>query len=63
MRIYECPDCGSVKLAKDWVYCSNPCDDVAMYEIMDWGKTEIPAKVRELVLAYQNERKKQVIIP
>jgi hypothetical protein len=63
MRIYECAECGDVKLAKDWAYCSNPCDDVAMAEVMDWGKTEILEKVGVLVMAYKNERSKQAIIP
>ena len=38
MRVYECAECGNLKLSKSWAYCSNPCDDVAMVEVMAFGK-------------------------
>ena len=38
MKIYECADCGSIKIAKDWTVCSNPCEDNPMYEVLMFGK-------------------------
>lgn len=38
MKIYECADCGSIKIAKDWTYCSETCDDNPMYEVLQFGK-------------------------
>lgn len=38
MRIYECGECGVLKLAKDWVYCENGHKPFAMYEVLQFGK-------------------------
>lgn len=57
MRAYECPECGSVKIAKDWAYCSYPCDDVGMYEVVDWDKDSKPTNLDAMILAYKNKAK------
>ena len=48
MRVYECPDCGNLKLARTWAYCSNPCEDVAMAEVMEFGKYKTPELIDRL---------------
>lgn len=50
MKIYECGDCGAVKISKGWTYCSEPCDDVPMYEVLSFGKygsDELLAKINK----------------
>ena len=37
MKIYECAECGNVKIAKDWTYCSENCEDAGMYEVLQFG--------------------------
>ena len=55
MRTYECPECGSVKLSKEWAYCSNPCEDVAMVEVMAFGKSYMTQKLEATLIKLQNE--------
>lgn len=47
MRFYECAECGDVKIGRDWEYCSNPCDDVAMVEVMSWGSGGLSEVAKE----------------
>ena len=56
MIIYECPECGNVKDGRDYQTCSNPCNDVGMYEIILWGKNGV-SEVANRVMALNKAKK------
>jgi hypothetical protein len=42
MKTYECPECGSVERAEDWLDCGKGHKAVGMYQVLDWGKNGEP---------------------
>ena len=38
MYDYECPNCDSIKRAKNWQMCENHSTPIGMYRVMGWGR-------------------------
>ena len=57
MRVYECIQCGRVKVSRDWAYCSNPCNDVPMVEVMSWGRYPIPPGLAAEISRFKQAKK------
>lgn len=61
MKNFECPECGDVKLSREWEYCENERGGMAMAEIVSWGKNGPSDKA--VTLATKIKAEKDAINP
>lgn len=46
MKMYECPECGKIMQSRDWPYCSKRHKEIAMYQVLDWGRNGRPMEMK-----------------
>lgn len=56
MKFYECGECGSVKISRDYVKCDKHERNGGMYQILSWGRGGMPEVAKEMLAIKINEK-------